>query len=477
MGNKKNYTEDHKEHKGSEKHWARLGGHNREFDGRPEQNTCRLRMLEGRPHTDLRLNPGLIYPPILCDLRDLLCRSLKIYAMCNVRISQPVFRRLLAAVLFAAIVSGCSREGKVSSLLQRANNYFKAGEYDSARIEYLNVLKLDPQNAIAFQRLGTIWFEEGAPIRALPFLLKAKELAPKDLSTRTILARAMMTLGDLPNARKEAEAILNDDPTNDEGITVVADTARTPQEFEETAQRLQKLGGRDKPSFYLASAALSTRKGDLTAAEDAIQHALAVDGKSPEAHLAKADSLLLKGDPVQAAQELKTAANLAPVRSTARLKYAEFEANAGNLADATSILKEITSQAPDYLPAWGFLARIAYNQKRYDDSLALLENIFNRDPMNPEGLLLKSDALLGKGAVKLALEALDRLNTAYPHIPVTKYELGRAYLQNDNPTQAIVELNQALVLNPDYVDAILFWVKQIFAPVMRSPSLPPCSTC
>ena len=118
-------------------------------------------------------------------------------------------------------------------------------------------------------------------------------------------------------------------------------------------------------------------------------------------------------------------------------------------------MKEITSQAPDYLPAWGFLARIAYNQKRYDDSLALLENIFNRDPMNPEGLLLKSDALLGKGAVKLALEALDRLNTAYPHIPVTKYELARAYLQNDNPAQAIVELNRALSLNPDYVDAIL----------------------
>src|SRR5271156_1279578 len=88
---------------------------------------------------------------------------LELYRMCSIQNSRTFIRRILWAVLFAAIVSGCSREGKISGLLERANNYFNAGQYDSARIEYLNILKLDPQNAIAFQRLGTIWFEEGTP--------------------------------------------------------------------------------------------------------------------------------------------------------------------------------------------------------------------------------------------------------------------------------------------------------------------------
>ena len=369
--------------------------------------------------------------------------------------SPSTFTRLLSAILIAVIVSACSSETNKQNLLERAQRDVEAGQYDNARIEYLNVLQLDPRNGIAIQQLGMIWFEDGAPIKALPFLLKAKELAPKELGARTKLAMAMTILGDAPNGRKEALAILDGDPANDDGIILLADTARTPKEVEETAQRLQRFRGHDKPSFYLASATLSVRIGDLTTAEDAVQHALALDAKSPSAHLAKADLLLLKGESVRAGEELKTAAGLAPVRSTARLKYAEFEANAGNLAEATGMLKEMTRQAPDYLPALGALAKIACREKKYDDSLALLENIFNRDPSNLEGRLLQSIVLLAKGDIKSALDGLGRLDMLHPKIPVIKYELARAHLQNGSPRGAISELNQVLALNPDYVDAIL----------------------
>src|ERR1700745_4120699 len=101
---------------------------------------------------------------------------------------------------------------------------------------------------------GNYRFEDGAPIKALPFLLKTKELAPRELGPGVKLAMAMLILGDASNARKEALAILDGDPTNDDGIILLADTARTPKEVDETVQQLQRLRGSDKPSFYLASA-------------------------------------------------------------------------------------------------------------------------------------------------------------------------------------------------------------------------------
>jgi tetratricopeptide (TPR) repeat protein len=371
------------------------------------------------------------------------------------RTFQAIFPRLLSALLFTLVAGGCSREGNKSTLLDRANNYFKAGEYDSARIEYLNLLRLDPQNATAIERLGTIWFEDGAPLRALPFLAKSRELAPNNLNCRTKLAKALMAVGDVPNARKEAIAILDRDPANDDTIILLADTALTPQEVADTEKRLQNFSGRDKALLDLASASLSTRKGDLAGAEEAVRRALDRNGKLASAHLTMAGLMLLRGNPAEVARELQAAGELAPVRSTPRLKYAEFKANHGAQAQAAAMLKEMTRQAPDFLPAWELLARMAYRQTKYDESLALLENIFNRDPLNLEGRLLESDVNLAKGEVRLALEGLKRVDRVYPHVPIIKCQLARAYLHDDDPTQAIVALNQALARNPDYKDAIL----------------------
>ena len=369
--------------------------------------------------------------------------------------SRFVYRNFVAALIVAGIFSSCSREGKVSGLLESADNDFRAGKYDSARIECLNALHLDPQNESAIQELGTIWFEDGAPLRALPFLRKATELNPKNLAARTKLAMTLASLGDASNARKEVLAILDEDPTNGEAIILLADTAQTPQQIDETAQRLQRVSGTGNPSRYLALAALSMRKGDLEAADDAVQHALALDGKMPSAHLAKAELLLVKDEHEQAVQEFKTAAELAPLRSTACLKYAAFKARTGARTEAKAMLEEVTREAPDFLLAWGDLAKIAWSEQKYDESLSLLENIFNRDPLNPEGRLLQSQVMLAKGEVKSAVEVLDRLNTAYPQIPLVKFQLARAYLNNNDTTQAIVALNQALKLNPEFQDAVL----------------------
>jgi predicted Zn-dependent protease len=300
----------------------------------------------------------------------------------NLQTVRSLFWSLLAPILIATILAGCSRESKKSRLVEEAGRYFSAAEYDKARIEYLNLLRVDPQNATAIQQLGIIWSEQGAPLRALPFLVKARELSPANLNVRTKLAVAFLSLGNVAEARKEALAILDQTPTNDEALLLLADTARTQQEISEVEERLKKFDGRTSKTFHLGSASLYLRKGDLSSAENAVQRALDLDPKLPAAHLALGNLHWLRGDRAQAAQEFKTAADLAPIRSLERLKYAEFEAKTGRIDAAANILKEITRQAPDYLPAWGRLAQMAFAQKKYDESLALLENVFSRDAAN-----------------------------------------------------------------------------------------------
>src|SRR5438105_15196504 len=96
--------------------------------------------------------------------------------------------RLAATLVLFLVTCSCTSEMKKSRYLARAERYFKAGEYDQAKIEYLKVVQIDSGNAVAYARCGAMWAEEGVPLRAGAFLLKARELAPEASDTRYNLA-------------------------------------------------------------------------------------------------------------------------------------------------------------------------------------------------------------------------------------------------------------------------------------------------
>jgi Tfp pilus assembly protein PilF len=65
-------------------------------------------------------------------------------------------------------------EARGLCLSKSADDYFTSGDYDKAKIEYLNVLRVDPQDVTAVERLGTIWYEQGAPSRGTIFVANAR---------------------------------------------------------------------------------------------------------------------------------------------------------------------------------------------------------------------------------------------------------------------------------------------------------------
>jgi Putative Zn-dependent protease, contains TPR repeats len=101
------------------------------------------------------------------------------------------------------------------------------------------------------------------------------------------------------------------------------------------------------------------------------------------------------------------------------------------------------------------LAQLASTDKKYDEALSLLENVFSREPESVDGRRLQSDILLAKGDRKKAIEVLERVDRAYPGSPLVKYQLARAYLSNKEINQARSRWRQAISANPNYSDAIL----------------------
>jgi len=253
--------------------------------------------------------------------------------------------RLAALVAVLLVSFGCTAEMKKSQALQRAESYFKAGEYDQAKIEYLRVLRLDPANAVAYARCGAMWADEGVPLRAGAFLLKARELALKDIDNRYRLALVFLRTGQPNEALKEATEILKQAPDNGPALALLAETSLTPEQTQTAEQEVQKFPQRDNPYVEVANAALAIRKGDSAKAEAALNHALSLDPKCVLAHIGLAQLSLNKKDNARAEQELKAAADLSPVRSRERLTYAEFKVQTGNMEEAKSYLQDLTKQA------------------------------------------------------------------------------------------------------------------------------------
>ena len=368
--------------------------------------------------------------------------------------SKTLFR-IVTLTLAATALVACSKEAKKTRFLAEADNYFKTGDYDKAKVSYLNVVRLDPQNALAFERIGAMWLDGGSPLRAAAFLAKASELAPKNDQNRMRLARCYLAIGRFADAKKEALKVLEQFPGNGDAIVALTEAAQTREDIEEDAKQLQKFPEKNSISFHLASANLFLDQRNLSGAENALRQALAVDPNSAAAHNALGDLNLLKKDRKQAGEEFKKAAELAPVRSMERLKYAAFASDMGDTEETKRIAAEMTRKAPDYLPGWTLLAELAFKDKKYDEALSLLENVFSRDPEYADGHRLESKVLLAKGDTKKAVEVLERLDQTYPDSALIKYELAQAYLKNKNLNQGKAALEQVISANPNFADAIV----------------------
>src|SRR5262249_4104713 len=92
--------------------------------------------------------------------------------------------RTVMLTLAISLGTDCPNEARKTPLLREADHSFKAGYHDKAKESHIKVIQLQPQHARAFERLGAMWQDDGAPPRARAFLPRTSELDPKNIQNR-----------------------------------------------------------------------------------------------------------------------------------------------------------------------------------------------------------------------------------------------------------------------------------------------------
>jgi tetratricopeptide (TPR) repeat protein len=367
---------------------------------------------------------------------------------------RPALLPLVAAVLVAAL-AGCSAEARRARQLEKAEGFYRAGDFEKARLEFLNVLRADENNKLAMERLAAMWIDQGAPLRALPFLLKLKTVAPDDRASRLRLMNALHSIGRIRDSRLEATAALQKWADAAEAVFLLADTSRNQAELEATTKALAAFSDKTNPQYLAAAATIELLKGDVPAARRHLQRALAVDAKAPDVHGVLAKVLLREGDAAKAGEALKAAADHAGPKSTASLRYADFLLRSKGAKDAQDYLQDLQRKAPDYLPPRRMLASLAIAEKRFEDADKLANEMLARDRASVEARLLQAQILGLKGEGKQALAALEAVQKQFPSIGVVNFQLARAHLAERNVDQAIAVLEKGVAMDPEHVESDL----------------------
>ncbi|MBL9193436.1 MAG: tetratricopeptide repeat protein [Opitutaceae bacterium] len=372
---------------------------------------------------------------------------------------RPVSLPTLAIILtlMITIFGGCSAQSKREAALRKADSFYEQGQYEHAEIEYLNLLKLNPKDAHAIARVGSIAFEQGRLGRAFEVLSLAKTIAPENISVREQLAFILLSIGNRSEAVAQANAILDIKPTSADAPVILAEGSLDPDSASTATLRLSTLltNASAKAPILVGLAILTAREGKLEEASQLINQAIAADSKFAAAYAVQGAIHAAQNHLDLADAALARSVELSSNRSPRRVQYAIFKLGRGDRKGARQILENTIEKAPDFFPARVRLAELNGLEGRYDDASAQLSPILAADPNHAEALLISAKIALAQKDTPKAASRIETLLRLYPKFPEAHFEAALMYLVKNEPVQAQNSLIKALAAKPDYREAIL----------------------
>lgn len=355
----------------------------------------------------------------------------------------------VGALLLAAF-AGCSKQSALERHMKRGNEYFEQEKYEESTIEYLNALRIDGTNSVAILNSGFAHYRRGEPVRALPFLIAAKEQDPANIQVRLYLGRIFRAGSELEASRAEAAEILKLEPDNLLALALLADSSTAVEEVRDALSRLKEKEEQfaERAPYHLAVGHLLLRQQKKELAGESFDRAGALEPDNPAVLEALGNFYALIGDLDRAETYLSSAAEKGSTGSSPQIRYARFKYAMGLHDEAKAILEQILQDKPDSVQAWQLWGELALLDGAFDDCKEAVDRILEIHEENYEGHQLHARLLLLKGETSKSVEVFEKLNERYPYSPAVSKQLAIAYLKDGKIAEARDALDKTLSLDP-----------------------------
>ena len=121
-----------------------------------------------------------------------------------------LFGRIVVIMLLSGAIVACGgKEERKAKYLERGKNYLESKNYDKAKIEFKNVLQIDPKDADAHMQLGKVEEKRQNFPKAFSAYEKAAELRPDWIEPKARMAQFYLAQASVLKARSDEKHAAN----------------------------------------------------------------------------------------------------------------------------------------------------------------------------------------------------------------------------------------------------------------------------
>lgn len=311
---------------------------------------------------------------------------------------------------------------------------------DKAIAQLREVLRHEPNNAEATERLPSLLLAQGKYDECITFIQNLRAAGPVSRDLLVMLGDAYVAKGALTEAEPPYLLALENRLDNAGALLGLAQISRLKGEMRETSIYLARVAtlsaDSNSPEFLYKFALLALRVGMIDQAKAALERSLKLRPDEPSYVLALGVAWLSRGDLFEAEKLFRRLLEIQPDSSLGQLHLGYVLLNQKKYRDARLWLEK-SSRSPNAIPeVFYYLGLVAQEQNDDVSAIPLFEKAVQKLPN-----YVHARVALGSSYMKLrnytrAREELEMAVKLDPNEPKAHYNLALLYARLNDPVRA-----------------------------------------
>jgi predicted Zn-dependent protease len=290
-----------------------------------------------------------------------------------------------AAAAVAVLITGCGgAKSRLDSHMKRGEEYFQAGNFAKASVEFRNAMQIDPKDQQARVMAAETAEQQGQLRGAYGLLQSVVDEHPDNDVARTALGRLLVTAGDPKQAMATIKPALERQP-NSAALLAIRSAARSALKdaagARADADRALALEPRNEDAIDLR-AGLYRQDGDLPAAIKLVSAAAAAQPTVPGFHQVLISLYEADNNTALVEEQLRALVKLKPGELSYRAQLAGFLARSKRLDEAQKALDEAVKALPESVEAKLLRVNFLVQERSHDSGEQALRQYIAADADN-----------------------------------------------------------------------------------------------